>query len=263
VIYAPIDKIAEWMPVFLLVFIRISAMAVAMPIIGYRTVNVRIRILFSLLLTIIIAPALGVQPFSDINNIVYLIVAIMREILIGLMIGFGARLIFEGFSMAGEFIGRQMGMAIMNVLDPTSQRQQPFVTQFWMLIMVVYFLVTNSHYLLIETMFQNFTLIQPGTGHFSAGVGQSMIHGGSLLFEIAIKFAAPAMVFLLLIDISIAFVARVMPQMNVFFVTLPLKIGVGIMVLIISLRLFQVLFSYIYNEVENMIFIIIQNLKAV
>jgi flagellar biosynthetic protein FliR len=260
--YEPIEKIAEWLPIFLLVFIRISAMAMMMPIIGYRTVNVRIRIMLAVLLTIIIAPALGADQFNEITSIVSLIVAILRELVIGLMIGFGARLLFEGFAMAGEFIGRQMGMAIMNVLDPTSQQQQPFVTQFWMMIMVIFFLVTNSHYFLIETLFQNFSLIPPGTGHFAAGVGNSFVDGGSLLFTIAVQFAAPALVFLLLVDISIAFVARVMPQMNVFFVTLPLKIGVGIMVLIISLRLFQVMFGYINSEIQNLVITIMQELKA-
>ncbi len=102
----------------------------------------------------------------------------------------------------------------------------------------------------------------PGTSHFSAGIGQTFIRGGALIYEMAVKFAAPAMIFLLLVDISIAFIARVMPQMNVFFVSLPLKVGVGIMVLIISLRLFQVLFSYIYNELENFVFTIIQNIRA-
>ena len=129
--------------------------------------------------------------------------------------------------------------------------------------MIIFFLVTNSHYFLIETLFQNFSLIQPGAGNFSGAVGGSFIRGGSIIYELALKFAAPALIFLLLVDISIAFIARVMPQMNVFFVSLPLKIGVGIMVLIVSLRLFQVLFSSIYNEVETFVFTIINNLRTV
>jgi len=260
--YAPIEKIAEWLPIFLVVFARLSAMTMTMPIFGYKTVNVRIRVMLSFMLTLIIVPVLGAKQFSEINSIITLLILLMKEILIGMMIGFGARLLFDGFSMAGEFIGRQMGMAIMNVLDPTSQEQQPIVTQFWMLIMVTFFIITNSHYFLIETLFQNFTLIPPGGGHFSAELGRTFISGGSQLFKIAVQFAAPAMIFLLLVDISIAFIARVMPQMNVFFVTLPLKIGVGMMVLIISLRLFQVLFSYINDEIENMVIVIMQNLRA-
>ena len=165
--------------------------------------------------------------------------------------------------MAGSFIGLQMGMAIMNVFDPSSQQQQPFITQLWMFVMIIFFLVTNSHHFLVETLFQNFSLIEPGGGVFSAGVGQSFVNSGSIMYELALKFAAPAMIFLLLVDISIAFIARVMPQMNVFFVSLPLKIGVGIMVLIISLRLFQVLFSTIYNEVETFVYSIINNLRTV
>lgn len=258
--YEVIDKISEWMPIYLMVFVRLSGMLVTMPILGYRTVAVRIRVMLAFILTLIIAPALGVQPFSELDSVLSVVLVVMKELFIGLMIGFGARVIFEGFAMAGSFIGRQMGMAMMNVLDPSSQEQQPIITQFWMFVMVIFFLITNSHYFLIETLFQNFAIIKPGSGYLTAGVGQAFVYSGTILFEMALKFAAPAMIFLLLVDISIAFIARVMPQMNVFFVSLPLKVGVGIVILIISLRLFQVLFGYVYGEVENFVLTIMNRM---
>jgi len=258
--YELIDKLSIWMPYYLLVFLRLSAMVTTMPILGYATVNARIRIMLAFILTIIIAPLLGSHTMVEITSVLQLFVLGMKEIFIGLIIGFGARLIFEGFSMAGAFIGLQMGMAIMNVFDPTQQQQQPIISQFWLFIMIIFFLVTNSHYFLIETLYQNFSIIHLTKGEFTPQLGQTIIQGGSLIYEMALKYAAPAMIFLLIVDISLSFVARVMPQMNIFFVSLPLKISVGIIVLIISLRIFQVLFSYIYNELEGYVYSVIKTI---
>lgn len=79
------------------------------------------------------------------------------------------------------------------------------------------------------------------------------------MYELALKFAAPTMVFLLTVDVAIAFMARVMPQLNIFFISLPLKIGAGIFLLIISLRIFQGLFSYVYDELEVFVTTIIRS----
>lgn len=253
-----IDKIQEFMPLYMLVFCRISAMTVTMPILGYATVSVRIRIMIAVTLTIITAPAVGINFDITYNSPLSFVVDIMRELLIGMIIGFGARLIFEGFAMAGSFIGLQMGMAIMNVFDPSSQQQQPIISSFWALIITVFFLVTNSHYFLIETIFQNFTVVHLGSAVFKPVLGRTLLTGGRIIYELALHFAAPAMIFLLSIDVAVAFIARVMPQLNVFFISLPLKIGVGIYLLIISLRIFQGLFGYIMNEMEVFVYTIIR-----
>ncbi|MBT7790167.1 MAG: flagellar biosynthetic protein FliR, partial [Calditrichaeota bacterium] len=202
-------------------------MTITLPIIGYSMVNTRIRIIFALVITIILFPMIGsVHP--DIGSVLEMMIFICREIMIGLIIGFGGKLIFEAFSMAGSFVGRQMGLAMANVMDPTSEQQMPILSQFWLLVMIMFFLVTNGHYLFIEIIFKNFNLIPLGGAEFSPETGITIIRGGAMAFEIALRFAAPAMVFLLLVDVAIALTARVMPQMNIFLVTLPLKIGAGL-----------------------------------
>ncbi len=234
----------------MLVFIRLSTMIMAMPVLGYATVSVHIRIMLAFILTLIIAPIIGIGNAPVYESILPLMLAIIREVLIGLFIGFGARLIFEGFAMAGSYIGYQMGMAIMNVFDPSTQQQQPIISNFWLLVIVVFFLVSDSHHFLIGVLFQNFDAVPLGMASFSNQLGHTMIEGGRILYELALQFAAPAMVFLLSIDIAISFMARVMPQLNIFFISLPLKIGAGIFLLVVSLKIFQTLFGYIYNELE-------------
>ena len=255
-----IDQLSLHIPLYLLVFGRISAMVLTMPVFGYSTVNTKVRLILSVSLTAIIAPLLIGKFTATYTTWLPFAVDMMREVFVGLLIGYGARLVFEGITIAGAFIGMQMGMAIMNVFDPSSQQQQPIISNFWLLVMVIFFLVTNSHYFLIATIFENFNMIKLGTAEFHPVIGREFIRGGSIMYDLALKFAAPTMVFLLVVDVAIAFMARVMPQLNVFFVSLPLKIGIGIFLLIISLKIFQSLFSYVIIEMETFVTSIIKGI---
>lgn len=241
----------------ILVFSRISAMVTTMPIFGYGQVSGQIRIMFSIILTLLLVPIIAANNTIQYTDHVVLFLDVIREVFIGLLIGFGARVVFEGFAMAGSFIGLQMGMAIMNIFDPSSEQQQPFISTFWLTVMIIFFLVTNSHYFLVETLFQNFAIIKLGTATFKPVLGLSLLEAGRIIYNLALQFAAPTMVIMLLVDVSIAFMARVMPQLNIFFISLPLKIGLGIFLLIISLKIFQTLFGHIFNVLETYVLTIL------
>lgn len=242
-----IDILSKNVPGYMLVFIRISGMVVTLPIIGSSVINPKVRVLFVFIFTLIIFPIVDTYTLS-INSLPELIFNVSRELLIGLIIGFGARVIFEAFTMAGGFVGRQMGLAMANVMDPSSQQQVPVVGQFWTFLMITYFFVADGHYLFIETLFKNFELIPLGGGTFTPKLGQGIVYSGSMAFNIAIRFAAPTMIFLLLVEAAVALTVRVMPQMNAFFVSLPLRIGCGLIALIASLNIFQLLFDSVYSD---------------
>jgi len=244
--YELVNRISELLPGYMLTFFRITSMLMVMPVFGYVNVPVRVRLAFGFVLSLVISPV--VTSYVHIGNVEELLLGVSREIFIGLITGFGARLVFEGFYMAGSFIGRQVGLGIANVMDPSSRQQLPIVSNFWLVLLIVYFLTANAHYYLIEVLVRNFNVVPLGEGSLNAALGRHVVSGGSLFFSIALRMAVPAMVFLLLVDIAISFTARVMPQMNIFFVTLPLKIFTGIVVLIISLDIFQVVFGSFYGE---------------
>lgn len=245
-----VDWINEIMPCFILIFSRMTAMSFTLPIVSYPMISPRIRILLSFVLAILVFSVSGVTHIVF-NSLIQLVFAVAREVMIGLIIGFGAKLIFEGFNMAGDIVGRQMGFAIVNVMDPTSHQQMPIISNFWMLVVITFFLVLNGHHMLIGTLVRNFAIIPVGGGNFTPALGRAIIEGGSRTFDIALRFGAPAMIFLLLVDVAIAFIARIMPQMNIFFVTLPLKLGVGIFILMSSMNIFQVLFDSIYDDLTR------------
>ena len=105
-----------------------------------------------------------------------------------MIIGFGGRLIFEGFSIAGGIVGLQMGMGIANVVDPTSREQIPIITQFWLPIMVLFLLLMDGHHFFIETLFGSFQMIPLGMGELSPNAGESIVRGGSRIYDIAVSY---------------------------------------------------------------------------
>ncbi len=248
-----IDKISQLTPLYLLVFSRLSAMLATMPLFAFNAVNIRVRVLLAFILTLVIAPILAQQFSYQPTHLLSLVLDVLHEVLIGLMVGYGAQMVFEAIMIAGTYVGFQLGLAIMNVIDPTSQNNMPIIGNFWVLVVLMFLVVTNTHHFLVETLFLNFKIILPASATFHAAAGQAVIESGRIMFDLAIRFAAPLMVFILLFDVAISFMARVMPQMNIFFVSLPLKIAFGIFLLIVSLNIFQGLFGYIVDQMQGLV----------
>jgi len=254
-----LSQIEALVPAYMLVLARIGAMIGTLPILSYSVINERVKALLAVILTFIITP-MFVSTVPQLDSLAMVTVAVAREVFIGMSIGFGARVIFEGFSMAGSFASRQMGLMIANIMDPSSQQQVPIISQFWILLVLTFFLVSDSHHLFIESIFSNFAAIPIGGGEFTAKTGRIIAQTGTAAFVIGIKFAAPAITLLLVTDAAIALMARVMPQMNIFIVSLPLKLAVGIYALIASLNIFQVLFNSVYMELGRYLDAIIFNI---
>ncbi len=255
-----IDKLAQLTPLYMLVFARLSAMVVTMPVFGFSTVYVRVRILFAFVLTLIITPMLSPSVHYMPTHLLQLFVDVSREILVGLMVGYGAQIIFEAIMIAGSFVGFQLGLAIMNVIDPTSQQNSPIIGNFWMMVILMFFIVTHAHYFLVETLFLNFKIIHPAAAQFHGSLGTTIIRSGSLMYNMAIHFAAPIMVLILIFDVGTAFMARVMPQMNIFFVSLPIKLLFGMFLLMISLNIFQDMFGYFIDQIHGLVGQVLQGI---
>ena len=243
-----IDNIETILPVYLLVFVRLTTMMIIMPIFSHALINNRFRSLIAFSFALIIGSSLSNSTDLNINSIWEFALLVVTESLLGFILGFGTKIVFEAFSVAGSMIGLQMGIAYANIIDPTTRQQVPIVSQFLMLLAILFLFATDGHLFLIETMVRHFEIIPLGLNQLSDQTGQAIIRGGSMMFLKGLQFAAPAMIMLLLIDTGIGFMARVMPQMNIFFVALPIKIGVGIIMLIFSVNIFQSMFDVIFND---------------
>jgi len=183
-----------------------------------------------------------------INTPALMITALVMELLVGITIGFVIYILFAAVQLAGQLLDMQMGFGMVNVLDPQSGMQVPLMGNFIYLIALMVYLLMNGHHYLLSALVQSYQTVPVLGMHVNEGF-MSLLIGVTLdMFIIAIKISAPVVMALLLTDVSMGFIARTVPQMNVFIVGLPLKIIVGLVVLISVLPVYLWFFSILFNK---------------
>ncbi|RLQ95730.1 flagellar biosynthetic protein FliR [Falsibacillus albus] len=220
--------------VFLLVFVRVSTFFVTMPLFSYRTIPARHRIGLAFLLAWIMYYSIDAEPF-EINGEYFLL--ILKEAMVGLMIGFVAYMIMSAVQIAGGFIDFQMGFAIANVIDPQTGAQSPLMGQYLYTFALLLLLTVNGHHLILDGIYYSYQFIP--IDHWipwgNANLIEFIIRSFSSMFVIAFQMAIPVVACLFLVDAALGIVARTVPQLNVFVVGFPIKIGVSFIVLTIVL----------------------------
>ncbi|MFC2950095.1 flagellar biosynthetic protein FliR [Virgibacillus sediminis] len=242
-------------PVFLLILVRVAAFFVTLPLFSYRTVPAHFKIGISFFLAYIIFYTVDAPPLSMDGSFLLLI---MKEAAIGLLIGLLAYIIISAVQIAGGFIDFQMGFAIANVMDPQTGAQSPLTGQYFNIIALLFLLSVDGHHLLIDGMVNSFQFV-PVTSFIPIGsesIVGFVIDAFNQMFLIAFQISIPIVGCLFLVDVALGIVARTVPQLNVFVVGLPLKIGVSFIVLIFFMGLYIVLvknlFGYMFNVMRGL-----------
>jgi flagellar biosynthetic protein FliR len=177
--------------------------------------------------------------------------------MLGIAIGFSVKLIFAGVQLAGQLAGYQMGMAIANVMDPSSSQQIPLLAQYNNLVALLIFLTINAHHWFIRALTESYRLIPPLGVHLSGSLMERLVHLAGNMFAVAIQVGAPVIAALLITSVAFGLVARTVPQMNVFIVAMPLKIAVGLLFFGLSLPYFSLFLKKIFSTLgENIFFIL-------
>jgi flagellar biosynthesis protein FliR len=223
---------------FLLVLVRTSTMLVSSPIFAHRGIPAMAKVGFSLFISLVLVPLnLSAMPPAP-EMLGTLVDAVLREALLGLALGVAMNLVFQGLQLASRIIGLQMGFGMGGVVDPITGTDSGALDQFYMVLVGLVFFAVNGHYIVISALAETITAIPPGTFNpfapeaFRLEVITSFALG---LMVTAVRVAMPLMAALFLVDLGLGFVARTAPQVQVFVVGMPLKIGVGLIVLIAAL----------------------------
>lgn len=245
---------AEHLDAFVLVLLRVSAIIVMIPVISQATVPVKIKAALSIIIAVIIFPLVAPQmpPIKNVHFI-QLIFLMMGEMLIGLTIGFAARLVFAAIQIAGDIIGFQMGFSVASVIDPMSSAQVSVITELQYMIAMLVFLAVNAHHLFFQAIVQSYVLITPLSFHFSGQLMQFIFDISRDMFVIALKIAAPIMAVMIFTNVALGVVARTVPQMNIFIVGFPLQISMGLIFLGITAPLFVRITQGMFNGLEGKI----------
>lgn len=242
---------------FFLVFLRVGAIIISIPVFDSRSIPLFFKIALALTTSMVLFPLLKLEPLPVLNNLFAMGVSAAGEILLGLVIGFSVKLIFAGIQLAGQLAGYQMGMALANVMDPSASQQVPLLAQFNNLIALLIFITINAHYWFVRALALSFQLVPPLNATFSGSLMEHLIKMSGNMFVIGIQIGAPVIAVLLITSVAFGLIARTVPQMNVFIVAMPLKIGVGLLFLGFSLPYFSAFLQKIFNGLsQNIIFML-------
>ena len=252
------DLAVEKIELFILVLVRISTIIFLLPVFNFTAVPSTIKAAISFLLAFLVFPQLPLVGFAIANSPVFFFMIVLEQIFIGLIIGFATSFLLYFAVMGGEFIARDMGL-MQGTMNPFVEFQSNIFSIFLPLILMVIFLATGGHYFFIRVLFESFQYIPMGnfvwdTRSFAA----ILILLSASSFVVAFQFAAPILGSLLLCTVTLGLMNRVMPQLQVWLLGLPLKIFVGSFVIIYTMPLMAQLFNANFEQLQRALYAILR-----
>ena len=235
------------LPLFTIVLFRTASVLFFSPIYNQTNIPLLVKIGLALVLTFAIFPTISNTQVALPDNLTSFILLIFKEIAIGFLIGYVATLAFGAFVMAGELISADMGLSMAEMVDPLFGDRVSPISQIFQLMAFILFLSINGHHWLINALVLSYKSV-PITGFIDSGVTISRLvqmFGG--LFVSAIKVAAPVMIIMAMVVVVSGFLARSMPQLNIFLIIFPMKIIIGFLILAMVFPFITRAMEYLLN----------------
>ena len=215
---------------FMLAFARIGTLVMLMPGIGERFVFSRARLSLAFFIALVVLPMarplLRLPP--DVSGVVSLLIS---EILIGLVIGVCARFVMACLQTAGTLVAQTMGLGFAMTIDPTGGNQNPSIGNLLTMLGITLVLTSDLHHVAIVAIHESYRVLPPGGIPEIGDVVTLAVRAASQGFSLAVQISAPFIVFGLLFNLGLGVLARMMPQLQVFFLAVPASILGGMFVL--------------------------------
>lgn len=234
---------------YLLVFARVGSMMMLLPALGEGGVPSRVRLVLALAVTVAMAPTVqSAYPAAAPSNTLQLGLLIAQEATAGLLIGAMSRIIMSSLQTAGYLIATQTGLAYAQTVDPTQHEQGAVVGNFFSLLGAVLIFSTDMHHIAIGAISGSYRMLPPGAALPTADMAELTIRLISAAFVLGFQLAAPFLVFGFALYAALGILARLMPQLQVFFVAMPVNILFGFVLLALLLGSMMTLFLNFYAE---------------
>jgi len=228
--------------VAILVMLRISALIILLPVLGHQLIPSQIKIGLIVLLTVLIYPLVEHQVTAiTLAPLSFTVIAI-QEILIAAAMALFAQMIFTAAQFAGQLMSFQMGMTVANVFDPSTHSQQSIISQLAMTLAMLLWVSSGAHHMFLHALIDSFTLF-PINHSWSFPAMMDLTDAAARMFVLALKIAAPIMLMLTFIYVALGLLSRAVPQIQVFFISFPLTVGLGLLTFSLGMPAFVYLIS--------------------
>lgn len=247
------EQLAVWLGGFFWPFVRISAMMMAAPVFGARMMSVRIRIIMAVTISVLAAPMLPAVPAVDFISLAAAGI-LFHQILIGVSMGFIVQMVFQSLVIAGEAIANSMGLGFARMVDPANGVQVPVISQFFMVMATLLFVIMNGHLMLIQLVIRSFEIIPVASTGLSLPGIRAVVNWGGQMFIGGLMIALPAVTALLVVNVAMGVITRAAPQLNIFAVGFPLMILLGFVFLMATLpSVFSLFAQMLMDSFESIV----------
>ena len=241
---------------FMLILSRVAGIFAALPVFGGRRLPISIKVITVLMITLVCFPTLSITPPEIPPDAFSLALLALSELMVGLTLAFITQIIFAAVEFSGQIIGMQMGFTIASIIDPSQGNQTQIMSVIQTLFATLMFLSLNIHHLFIRAIIDSFKAIPLGGWHLNGELLHFLVQRTADIFVIGIRLAAPVMVALLLTTVALGVMARSFPQMNVFMISMPLNIGLGLIILGMTITIFfhvlEVSFGHLKEQIDTL-----------
>jgi flagellar biosynthetic protein FliR len=245
--------------ILLLVFVRMSALFVITPVFGRTELPSYLKIGLAFFCSYIIVPLLGNVQVEYMNLLSFAVI-VAKEFLVGIIIGYVSFLVFSALYVAGQFIDIQIGFGMVNVLDPTMNTQIPLTGNFIYILTTMLLMAMDGHHILLSALFKSYSILPINGFLFTEAMVDNMATIFSDVFLIGFKISIPVLAAILLAEVALGILSRTVPQMNVFVVGMPLKIGLGLITLYLMLPVFIQIMTVTFDRMYGYIYLIIRSM---
>ncbi len=243
-----IDVDPAWAMSVFLVWLRIGVIFMMSPVFTGLNGLVTVRVLLSLMLSCVMVSGMHVAPAPTTLTLGPVIFAAMMEVAVGATMAFGVMAAFGAFSLAGKILDIQSGFGMGSVYDPVTRAGAPVFATMLNMVAVVVFFGLDAHHALLRGIAFSLQQVGPGAG-FSDLTADAVVRQFGLMFSLGIALIIPVMLCLLLVEVGLAVISRVLPQMNVFIVLVPVKLFAGISIFALTIVVLAPAMSRVYASI--------------
>lgn len=222
---------------------RILGLIAIAPPFGNNSVPVQVKLLLGVMLALIVAPTIAPLTHADPMSVSGIMI-LMQQLVIGMAMGFMVRVVFAGIEMAGEVIGLTMGLGFASFFDPQTQGRTSAISQVLVLISTLLFLTLNVHLSVFAALVESFKTIPISTALTMGFSFQKLAIWGEQIFIISMRLSLPIVAALLITNVALGILTRAAPQLNLFGIGFPITIGVGFLMLSMTI-------PYMLLPIEN------------
>lgn len=232
-----------------LIFVRVSGVVMTAPFFNNSSFPMQVRLYFAMVVSILLFYIIpGESAFiSASDGVIAIFVAIIAEALVGMAMGIVGQLVFAGFEMAGTLISYNTGLSFAVMMDSSTNKQNSIVANIMGMIAIIIFLSIDGDKIYLTAIAKSYQIV-PAVDHNVHLAGTYMLEVATYLFVLGVQLTAPFMMAIFLLDVSLAIFGRIMPQANLMFIALPVKMGVGVSVFILILPYLPTAFDVIFQN---------------